>query len=125
MVPIETQPVSSCACTCMHTHARCTHYVNYSISLSVLKTWVRPRSPIVIPYSRKIWRGIKFGGLAVAGKTSKLKSAKIYTSCMSVWRYCSRPPNLNPPILFNTQFGGQTAKFNDCQYFGYTVYRAV
>ena len=38
-----------------------------------------------IPYSPKIWRGIKFGGLAVLGETAKLKSAKIYTACMYVW----------------------------------------
>ena len=52
----------------------------------------------IILYSQKIWRGIKFGGLAVLGETTKLKSAKIYTACMYVWRYCSRPPNLNPQI---------------------------
>ena len=40
----------------------------------------------------------KFGGLAVLDETAKLKSAKIYTACMYVWRYCSRPPNLNPRI---------------------------
>ena len=45
----------------------------------------------VISYSRKIWWGIKFGGLAVLGETPKF----IYTTCMYV---CSRPPNLNPQI---------------------------
>ena len=38
-----------------------------------------------ILYSQKIWRGIKFGGLAVLGETAKLKSAKIYNACMYVW----------------------------------------
>ena len=38
-----------------------------------------------LPCSQKIWRGIKFGGLAVLGETVKLKSAKIYTACMYVW----------------------------------------
>ena len=58
-----------------------------------------PIHPIMcIPYSQKIWRGIKFGSLAVLGGTAKLKSAKIYTACMYVWQYCSRPPNLNPRI---------------------------
>ena len=51
-----------------------------------------------ILYSQKIWRGIKFGGLAVLGETAKLKSAKIYTACMYVWWHCSRPPNFNPRI---------------------------
>ena len=31
-----------------------------------------------IPYSRKIWRGIKFGGLAVCLRTAKLKSANFF-----------------------------------------------
>ena len=31
-----------------------------------------------ILYSRKIWQGIKFGGLAVYITTAKLKSAKIF-----------------------------------------------
>ena len=35
-----------------------------------------------IPYSRKIWRGIKFGSLAVLGEAAKLKYTKIYTECM-------------------------------------------
>ena len=42
-----------------------------------------------------------FGGelnLAVLGETAKLKSAKIYTACTYIWRYCSRPPNLNQRI---------------------------
>ena len=30
-----------------------------------------------LPYSRKIWRGFKFGGLAVGVETAELKSANI------------------------------------------------
>ena len=36
--------------------------------------WEKERG---IPYSRKIWRGFKFGGLAVGVETAKLKSANI------------------------------------------------
>ena len=32
-----------------------------------------------VPYSRKYWRGIKFGGLAVCEQTAKLKSANFYS----------------------------------------------
>ena len=56
----------------------------------------------IIPYSRKIWRGIKFGGLAVYNiiTTAKLKSAKIsYSYILYVWRSRTEPPNLNPPIF--------------------------
>ena len=34
-----------------------------------------------IPYSQKIWRGIKFGGLAVWVETAKLKSTNIIFAC--------------------------------------------
>ena len=45
-----------------------------------------------LPYSWKIWWGIKFVGLA-------LKSAKISYSHIYVWRSCTEPPNLNPLIF--------------------------
>ena len=47
-----------------------------------------------IPYSWNTWQGIKFGDLVVAGETAKLKSTKVYTVCMCVWQYCSRPPQI-------------------------------
>ena len=53
----------------------------------------------VLPYSRKIWRGIKFGGLAVFTTTAKLKSAKISYSHIYIWRSRTEPPNLNPQIF--------------------------
>ncbi|MCG8621867.1 MAG: hypothetical protein MJE68_07715, partial [Proteobacteria bacterium] len=48
-------------------------------------------------YSRKIWSGIKVGGLAVYFKTAKLKSTKISCShaCINGWRSHTEPPNLN------------------------------
>ena len=41
---------------------------------------------ILYSYSRKIWRGIKFGGLAVGVETAKLKSTNIisYVTCNDV-----------------------------------------
>ena len=67
-----------------------------------LSTWTEEREKImhfIIPYSRKIWRGIKFGGLAVYITTAKLKSAKISYSHIYVWRSHTEPPNLNPLIF--------------------------
>ena len=63
-------------------------------------TGMVPPSPMSVPYSRKIWRGIKFGGLAVYITTAKLKSAKISYSHIYVWRSRTEPPNLNLPIFF-------------------------
>ena len=40
----------------------------------------------MILYSRKIWRGIKLGGLVIYITTAKLKSAKISYSYIYVWR---------------------------------------
>ena len=34
-----------------------------------------------LPYSQKIWQGVKFGGLAVRVETAKLKSANIIFAC--------------------------------------------
>ena len=52
-----------------------------------------------LPYSWKIWRGIKFGGLLVYITTAKLKSAKISYSHIYVWQSCTEPPNLNQLIF--------------------------
>ena len=60
---------------------------------------------IVVTYCHTYHIARKFGGElnlvvwhAVLGETAKLKSAKIYTVCMYVWPYCSRPPNLNHTV---------------------------
>ena len=77
---------------------------------------LHPNHLCAIPYSRKIWRGIKFGGLAVCLRTAKLKSAKFF-------RVHVRMAILYHTAKFNSNNGvknvvlGQTAKFNDRQYF--------
>ena len=80
-------------------------------------TGIHGKHDSTVPYSRKIWRGIKFGGLAVCFKTAKLKSAKFFYAYMYVWRYLTIPPNLIPIMVLKTSFWGQTAKFNDRQCF--------
>ena len=47
--------------------------INHSIRQDTHKTL----KCIVVRYSRKIWQGFKFGGLAVEVETAKLKSANI------------------------------------------------
>ena len=54
---------------------------------------------LCIPYSQKIWWGIKFGGLAVRLATAKLKSANISYLHIYVWQSRTEPPNLNPPMF--------------------------
>ena len=80
-------------------------------------------------YSRKFWRGIKFGGLAVYNiiiiTIAKLKFAKI-----SYWhnnadgsdrRLLSSIPYLTTKFksanILSIAILGSTAKFNSCQYF--------
>ena len=46
-----------------------------------------------------------FGGLAVLLATAKLKSANISYLHIYVWRSLTKPPNLNPPIFYNSDLG--------------------
>ena len=59
----------------------------------------------ILPHSRKIWRGIKFGNLVVYITTAKLKFAKISYAhiYMYVWQSRTEPPNLNPLIFLQLQ----------------------
>ena len=75
----------------------------------------------VIPYSRKIWRGIKFGSLAVCVKTAKLKSAKFLYMCMYVWRYRTIPPNLSSLMVLKTSFLAKPPNLMTANISGYTV----
>ena len=81
-----------------------------------------PTAASIIPYSRKIWRGIKFGGLAVCVKTAKLKSTKIFYTCMYVWRYHTIPPNLSPLMVLKTSFWAKPPNLMTANISGYMVY---
>ena len=73
----------------------------------------------VIPYSRKIWRRIKFGGLAVYITTAKLKSAKIsYSHTYIIMAIPYRTMKFKSAnILAIIAILSSTAKFNSRQYF--------
>ena len=68
-----------------------------------------------IPYSRKIWRGNIFGGLAVYITIAKLKFAKISYSHIYVWQ--SRIAKFKSANILAIVIFGSTAKFNSRQYF--------
>ena len=73
-----------------------------------------------LSHSRKIWRGIKFGGLAVCLATAKLKSASI-SHLHKLYTYGDPLPNCQiykSANIFATEIWGSTAKFNIS---GYTV----
>jgi len=63
-----------------------------------------------ISYSRKYWRSIKFGGLAVGKATVKFKSVKfkcdlriyvLFYACACAHIICMElPPNLNPSTFY-------------------------
>ena len=90
--------------------------LNFATLFSVFVLW--------IPYSRKIWQGIKFGGLAihVCIKTTKLKSANFFYACMYVWRYRTIPPNLSPLIVLKTSFWAKPPNLMTANSSGYRVY---
>ena len=101
-----------------HTRA---HHAYCACSLSTPRA--RFLRELNIPYSRKIWRGIKFGGLAVCVKTAKLKSAKFFYAYMYVWRYRTIPPNLIPIMVLKTSFWAKPPNLMTANISGYTVMR--
>ena len=71
---------------------------------------------IYIPYSRKIWRGIKFGGLVVYITTAKLKSTKLFYSHIYIWRSRTELPSLiKSASILAIAILGSTAKFDSDQ----------
>ena len=74
-----------------------------------------------LPYSRKYWRGIKFGGLAVWFATAKLKSANISYLHIYVWRSLTEPPNLNSPIFLQWRFRAKPPNLITANISSYTV----
>ena len=73
-------------------------------------------------YSWKIWRGIKFGGLADCLSNRQIKSTKISYSHIYVWQSHTKPPNLSPPIRLRWKFGTQPPNLIPTNISGYTVY---
>ena len=69
-----------------------------------------------------MWRGIKFGGLAVLLATAKLKSINTSYLHIYVWRSLTGPPNLNPPIFLQWRFRAQTPNLIPTNISGYTVH---
>ena len=66
-----------------------------------------------VPYIRKIWRGIKFGGLAVYITNAKLNFLLAYIRMAILYRTAKfKSANILPIAIL-----GSTAKFNSGQYF--------
>ena len=57
-----------------------------------------------MPYGRKIWQfdGMRFNCQIKIRRYFYHVHVHVY-----IWRYCTIPPNLNLPILFNTSFGAK------------------
>ena len=85
-----------------------------------------------LPYSRKYWRSIKFGGLAVGEATVKFKSVKCKCDLRDIrvilrvrvraYYTCTElPPNLNPPIFLFRLLGIKPPNLKIANISGYTV----
>ena len=82
---------------------------------------------IDIPYSRKYWWSIKFGGLAVGEVTVKFKSVKFKYDLRDIriilrvrvraYYMYGTTAKFKPANIFISAARDQTAKFKDCQYF--------
>ena len=73
-----------------------------------------------IPYSRKYWRSIKFGGLAVGEATVKFRSVKFkcdLRECVRAYYMYGTTAKFKSANIFISAARDQTAKFKDRQYF--------
>ena len=74
----------------------------------------------VLPYSRKIWQGIKFGSLAVN------RQIKIHQNFLLAYIHAAIPyrtTKFKSASIFAIMILGSTTKFNSCQYFQlYSIY---
>ena len=81
------------------------------------------RPIMYVPYSRKYWRGIKFGGSAVCEQTAKLKSANFYYHVIySLPRHENRQIKIrqfrfsrNPPNIIPANISGYTVRMYNTQ----------
>ena len=101
---VDTSPLDH-FCTALCRKGRWTWQLIYSNPLT--RMWKSAQIEISkeIHYSCKIWRGIKFSGLAVCFATTKLKSTNISYSHKYAWRSLTKLPNLNLPIFIQWWFG--------------------
>ena len=71
-----------------------------------------------VPYSRKIWRGFKLGGLPICLPTAKLKSANVFSSHLCVWRSIPyQTSEFKSHQCVSKVIWGSTTKFNSHQNF--------
>ena len=71
----------------------------------------------IIPYSRKIWRGIKFGGLAVYLCNRQIKMRQYFILAYIHVAIPYRTAKFKSANIFAIAIWGPTAKFNSRQYF--------
>ena len=71
----------------------------------------------VIPYSRKIWRGIKFGGLAVYYYNRQIKIRQNFLLAYICMAIPYRTAKFKSANILSIAILGSTAKFNARQYF--------
>ena len=70
-----------------------------------------------IPYSRKIWWGIKFGGLAVYYYNRQIKFRQIFLLAYIRMAIPYRTAKFKSANILSIAILGSTAKFNARQYF--------
>ena len=70
-----------------------------------------------LPYSRKIWRGIKFGGLAVLYYNRQIKIRQIFLLAYIRMAIPYRTAKFKSTNILIIAILGSTANFNSRQYF--------
>ena len=96
---------------CLITYFNITHYITSHYYLIIC---------YYLPYSRKYWRSIKFGGLAVGAATIKFKSVKFKCDLrlrVRAYYMYGTTTKFKSANIFISAARDQTAKFKDRQYF--------
>ena len=99
-----------------HTYIRTDRQKNIK-QLQQLSTYTLRRGLMRVPYSWKIWRGIKFEGLVVPPYNHQIKIRQIFFCAYVRMAIPYRTAKLKSANIFVMSVWDQTAKFNSCQYF--------
>ena len=100
------------ACNCVHTTILILIHSYSKMLYQYSQEYI-----FLLPYSRKFWRGIKFGGLAVCLCNHQIKICQYFLLayiCMAIPYWTTKFKSAN---IFAMAILGPTGKLNSCQYF--------
>ena len=103
------------------TKTMCTYYNRHSNILTAGVQAIQHQMCMYYRITGKFGRKLNLAVWWSARATTKLNSAKISYLHIYVWQSHTEPPNLNPPIRLQRQFGTQPPNLIPTNISGYTV----